>query len=504
MGRKKKAVSSTPSLGSPSVTGEKAIASVSTVPLVKTPLLEQQVTTSQNRLSAMDQQGELVSSSLVHPSAGLIPLELHNTILAYDQVLGFSGSAGNQIEALFSNLGENDVQSQIGNRGGSGTGDLEMQRRMRALASQLRENLEQNQPICAPTQPAPVAQRRLEMDGTQAPTTWSSLFQRSPLAGKGVSLKFVAPLVKEGKKLAQLQKNEVDDMTRKWLAAIVLYVVGDTPTIAAIKRFISANWVNIGTPNVFLHDDGYFIIQFDSVDDRNSVMSGGTYTFFSKPMIIKSWSPEFNFYEEVLRVIPLWVRLPNLPLNCWSGDSLSRIASLLGVPICADDCTTRQQRVSFARVLVEMDVTAILPDHIWIEDVNGQEFKQQVQYDWKPSYCHKCQLPGHNCASVAKTQVQQASKPPQVKKMWVPKKTTVPPAVIVTPSATPLNQSLVVNQSGADAGWKVATKGARSRGVPVSHNNSFRPLNEDDSYEVVVEDDVEELLDGDSGPISEC
>ncbi|XP_056689965.1 uncharacterized protein [Spinacia oleracea] len=290
---------------------------------------------------------------------------------------------------------------------------------------------------------------------------WSSLFQRSPLTGKGVSLQFVAPVVKDGKKVAQLQKFEVDAMTRKWISALVLYVVGDTPTIASIKRYITANWTHVGTPNVFLHDDGYFIIQFDSVDDRNTIMSGGPYTFFNKPMIIKPWSSEFNFYEEVLRVIPLWVRLPNLPLNCWSSDSLSRIASLLGVPVCADDCTSRQQRVSFARILVEMDVTAVLPDHIWIEDINGTTFKQQ-----------------------------NVNKAPQVKKVWVPKKTqVVVPPPIVTPSATPLNQTVPLNQSGADAGWRVATKGARSRGVPTS--NTFFPLVEDDSDGESVEDDVE-------------
>ncbi|XP_021847403.1 uncharacterized protein [Spinacia oleracea] len=196
-----------------------------------------------------------------------------------------------------------------------------------------------------------------------------------------------------------------------------MYVVGDVPTIASVKRYIAANWSRVGVPNVFLHDDGYFVIKFNSLAERDEILCKGPYTFFNKPVIIKPWTAAFNFYEEVLKVIPLWVKLSNLPLNCWSCDSLSRIASLLGVPVCADDCTTRQQRVSFARLLVEMDVTANLPDHVWIEDVNGNEFKQQVVYDWKPSYCKKCQMPGHNCDTVPVRKV-----PPVVKKVWVPKK----------------------------------------------------------------------------------
>lgn len=96
---------------------------------------------------------------------------------------------------------------------------------------------------------------------------------------------------------------------------------------------------------------------------------------------MKPWDPNFNFYEEVLRVIRLWIKLLKIPLNFWSSDSLSRIASFLGVAICVDGWTTRQQRMSFARVLVEMDVTVLLPDHVCIEDVNGREFKQHVVYD---------------------------------------------------------------------------------------------------------------------------
>lgn len=94
-------------------------------------------------------------------------------------------------------------------------------------------------------------------------------------------------------------------------------------------------------------------------------------------MIIKPWATDFNFYEEVLKVIPLWVKFPNLPLNCWGGgsESLSRISSLLGVSLFADECTTRQDRVSFSRVLIEMDITTTLPEHVWIEDASRRVFK---------------------------------------------------------------------------------------------------------------------------------
>lgn len=125
-------------------------------------------------------------------------------------------------------------------------------------------------------------------------------------------------------------------------------------------------------------------------------------------------------------MIPLWVRLPNLPLNCWGPDSLTRVGSLLGVPLYADECTTAQLRVSFARVLVEMDITSPLPDVIWIEDAAGNLFKQKVEYDWRPSYCKICHMAGHNCDQ--QPALQQPRVQPKITQIWMPKQTTQPAA----------------------------------------------------------------------------
>ncbi|XP_075095239.1 uncharacterized protein LOC142173532 [Nicotiana tabacum] len=117
----------------------------------------------------------------------------------------------------------------------------------------------------------------------------------------------------------------------------------------------------------------------------------------SKPIVVKMWNAAFDFSNEVLKTIPLWIQLPKLPLNYWEDDSLSRTGSTLGVPIYADACTTKVERISYARILVEMDVTRPLPRQIMVEDPNGKEFEQEVWYDWMPMYCNKCLQLGHVC-----------------------------------------------------------------------------------------------------------
>ncbi|XP_075074856.1 uncharacterized protein LOC142162405 [Nicotiana tabacum] len=80
--------------------------------------------------------------------------------------------------------------------------------------------------------------------------------------------------------------------------------------------------------------------------------------------------------------------------------SLSRIASVFGRPIFVDECTTKQTRVSYAQMLIEINVTKELPSEVWVMDPIGKKFLQSVTYDWKPAYCEKCQIVGHSYSEI--------------------------------------------------------------------------------------------------------
>lgn len=67
-----------------------------------------------------------------------------------------------------------------------------------------------------------------------------------------------------------------------------------------------------------------------------------------------------------------------------------------------DECTTQKLRVSFARVLIEVDVTRSLPNNITRVDASGGEFAQNVTYDWRSAYCKQCCMVGYNCGGEPK------------------------------------------------------------------------------------------------------
>lgn len=142
-------------------------------------------------------------------------------------------------------------------------------------------------------------------------------------------------------------------LQKKWKRTVILYVVGAEPTIAALERFIAGQWNFVAKPEIYYHNEGYYMILFDSIEDRNEVVYSGPHTMNSRPIIVKPWTAHFDLHNEVLKTIPPWVQFPNLPLNCWTKKALSKI----GVLSHADSCTTHMERISYARILTEMDIT---------------------------------------------------------------------------------------------------------------------------------------------------
>ncbi|CAK8574901.1 unnamed protein product [Lathyrus sativus] len=95
-----------------------------------------------------------------------------------------------------------------------------------------------------------------------------------------------------------------------------------------------------------------------------------------KPVFIREWSPELEMKEDLLRILPLWVTFPNLPLRLWGEKSLSKITSAIGKPITMDKCTAKKLRISYARILIEVDIIQKPKETINVKDQKGKLLEQ--------------------------------------------------------------------------------------------------------------------------------
>ncbi|KAJ7009382.1 hypothetical protein NC653_000146 [Populus alba x Populus x berolinensis] len=100
--------------------------------------------------------------------------------------------------------------------------------------------------------------------------------------------------------------------------------------------------------------------------------------------------------SNTVKAVPVWLKFSNLPLKCWTPRCLSKLASVLGKPIQCDKLTSTKERLSYARVLMEVDLLADLRSSINVTLPNGNPFIQKVIYETLPKFCKHCKVIAHS------------------------------------------------------------------------------------------------------------
>lgn len=103
--------------------------------------------------------------------------------------------------------------------------------------------------------------------------------------------------------------------------------------------------------------------------------------------------------------VPVWVKFPNLPLKCWSTKCLSKITSMPGKPIQSDKLASTMSRLSYAKVLVELDLLDDLSNSIEIVLPNGTTLRQLVVYETLPKFYKHCRVLCHTTGVCSKAAV---------------------------------------------------------------------------------------------------
>lgn len=75
------------------------------------------------------------------------------------------------------------------------------------------------------------------------------------------------------------------------------------------------------------------------------------------------------------------MKLPGLDFKYCSPKGLSKIGSLIGKPLMVDQNTERKLGLSFARLLIEVEMKVKLPDKVSFKNERGELIEQKVQYD---------------------------------------------------------------------------------------------------------------------------
>lgn len=145
--------------------------------------------------------------------------------------------------------------------------------------------------------PAPVTVTLLE---EPKESTLAGLLTGNRSSANGMALNCITPKLVEGNLVAKLEKSELEKEALKWKCALIISVIGEKPGYNYMRRYINQTWNTVSMRDLYYHDDGHFIVKFQSMADMKEIMCSGPYTVNNRPMIMKQWTPQFDFGSELL------------------------------------------------------------------------------------------------------------------------------------------------------------------------------------------------------------
>lgn len=178
-----------------------------------------------------------------------------------------------------------------------------------------------------------------------------------------------------------------------------------------IKNSVSRAWKLKGEMQMTIHGDSIYVFEFDNEDDRLSAIEFGL--VFVANQLFLAWHELIEQELTELKSVPTWVNLRKVPLHMWNATCLSKIASLIGKPIMMDHLTLTKSRMSFARVLVEVDINcnylSSLP--VYYKGKHIVDVDVDVEYSWKPQICSECNCFCHTLAKCPKAKTKEVKTP---------------------------------------------------------------------------------------------
>ncbi|KAJ8421390.1 hypothetical protein Cgig2_031915 [Carnegiea gigantea] len=215
---------------------------------------------------------------------------------------------------------------------------------------------------------------------------------------EGTTLNFVTSPMVNGMKCAKIETKGVQSKLDFWQSAVLCSVIGANPPLEVLEGI----WKAYEIDRISWVRKGVFLIRFHNMTDQAAVVQRGVYFFDNKSFIVKPWREDLNLNIENLATLPVWVRFPYLEVKYWGPDSLSKLGSLLGIPIKIDKFPRDKTILKYARLLIEMKLQDSFPEYIDFVNEHDMVVRQKVEYEWKPSKCNFCRMYGHSDAECRK------------------------------------------------------------------------------------------------------
>ncbi|KAI8557667.1 hypothetical protein RHMOL_Rhmol04G0028000 [Rhododendron molle] len=178
----------------------------------------------------------------------------------------------------------------------------------------------------------------------------------------------------------------------KWKNAIVGCFVDKRLSYFQVRSWAQRVW-KTDDEDVVTLDNGFFVFNFRDTETLDSILENGPYFCGDKHIAIKKWHRGMHLTKGAFSSVPVWVKLYNVPLESWTEDGLSYIASYISNPLYLDDFTQNHSRLTFARVCIEVEAAKEIPKSFVVNLGYGEPYEIRVEPQAPPSQVWKAKEP---------------------------------------------------------------------------------------------------------------
>ncbi|KAL0290762.1 UNVERIFIED_CONTAM: hypothetical protein Sradi_7043500 [Sesamum radiatum] len=202
--------------------------------------------------------------------------------------------------------------------------------------------------------------------------------------------------------------------SRRWASTAVGYFLGRRPYFPQLEAFVRANWK--GLLQVSANSNGFYFFRFRNLAFMEEVIEEGPWLFQGQPVVLQQWEQGMSLRKQKHTKVPVWIRIRHLPMEYWTEDGLSAVASGVGTPLYTDKITKTCSRLDFARVCVMLDYNSKLPRHLVVlspvvSEATHIPIKVDIEYEWLPLRCKQCCSLGHTAPNCPETKVTKVGPP---------------------------------------------------------------------------------------------
>lgn len=98
---------------------------------------------------------------------------------------------------------------------------------------------------------------------------------------------YVAPTRIEGKFDVEIEEDDIASELQFWENTLILCSLGEDLSMTTVKNFMAKAWNFVTLPDMYYHEEDYFLLRFKNHDYMDAVMMKGPYTIRNIPMFLE-------------------------------------------------------------------------------------------------------------------------------------------------------------------------------------------------------------------------